>query len=695
MIKEIVKIARGKLADFISPREKKFTGNAITGFIAGGDAYGKMQPTDFLRQVDANEGWVYACVGAIAEGVAEAELSLHVQKGDKSAQVTDHAFLDLMQNVNPFMNALELRILTEAFQLLTGNAYWFLNKDGLGVPREIWIVPSQDMQIVPDKNKFIKGYIYAPEGTDPITFDPEEIVHFKYANPRDIFYGLSPLMAAAYQVDTEKYMGQYQASLFKNDARVSAVLESDQTINKPEADRIREQWKQYYGGYDKAGKIGILGKGLTYKNISLNAQELAFIQSKNINRDAILGIFRVPKSILGLVEDVNRANAEASDYTFAKRNLSPKLKCFVEKINEKIMPLYKQSGSNYLFVKSANIVPANRELEILERTNRLDKGYSTINEEREKDGLEPVEWGDVPLLPINIAPLGSAPEPLPVVPAPAPVPAPADQTQPAKRKAFDAITKARVWHSFKARFDRETIALNKTMQKLFNLQRKEVLNNLEHYFSGKAFIGEKASDDEAAQIIFDVEFWEKEFAEVTFEDMGKAYMAGVKHGKNLIGSSVSFGLSNPVAREYLKEKLFRFSFETNKTTTDQLRDEINTGLKEGETITQIGERVNKVFDFAEKYRGMRIARTETGDAENAGMLDVWKEDGRTEEKEWLHGGGGETPRPEHQAMTGEKVGIDETFSNGLQYPCDPNASVDDLLAQTINCTCTLLPVIKE
>jgi HK97 family phage portal protein len=688
VIKEMIANARIKLADILVPRTKRFTGNAITGFITGGDVYGKMQPTDFTSQVEANEGWVYACVSAISEGVAEAELSLHVQRGDKAEEVNDHVFLDLMQNVNPFMNALELRIITEAFQLLTGNAYWYLSKNGLGIPQEIWIVPSQDMRIVPDKNKFIKGYVYSPEGNDPVTFDPEEIVHFKYPNPKDIFYGLSPLMAAAYAVDTEKYMGQYQASLFKNDARVSAVLESDQTIQKPEADRIREQWKQYYGGYDKAGKIGILGKGLTYKSIALTSQELAFVQSKNINRDTILGIFRVPKSILGLVEDVNRANADASDYTFAKRNLSPKIKSFVEKINEKVMPLYQQSGRNYLFVKAENIVPANRELEILERNARLDKGYSTINEEREADGKDPVEWGDTPLLPINIAPLGSAPEVVPpAAPAPAPV-LPADQTQPAKRKAFDVITKARIWHSYKARFDRQTLALNKTMQRLFNRQRKEVIGNLNKHKAFPASFQKDLADD----VMFDFEFWEKEFIAVARVDVEAGYMAGVKHGRSLIDSSVSFGLDNPQAQAYLKEKLFRFSFETNTTTTDQLRAEIDAGLKQGETTDQIADRINKVFNFAEKYRGLRIARTETGDAENAGILDVWKADGRTEEKEWLHGGGGESPRPEHVAMTGEVVGINDTFSNGLQYPCDP--SVDDP-SEICNCTCTILPVIKE
>lgn len=699
MIKEIFLNARTRLADIIIPKAKKPTQAAgITGFVdLFNQRYGKMQPTDFYKQIEANESWVYACVAAISESVADADYKLHIQRGDKSDEIIEHPFLDIMNAVNPFMNAHDLRELTEAYQLLTGNAYWYLANNALGVPAEIWIVPSQDMKIVPSKDNFISGYIYEPQGCAPLAFAPEEIVHFKYPNPADLFYGLSPLMAAAYAADIDKYMNIYQASTFQNGALPSGVLQSDQTIQKPEADRIREQWKQLYGGADKAGKIAVLGRGMEFKNITMSAQELAFIASKNVNRDTILGIFRVPKSILGLVEDVNRANAEASEYTFSLRNIQPKLKRFQEKINEKIMPLYKQSGKSYLYIQFENVVPQNRELEITERESRLKNGYSTINEEREKDGLAPVAWGDVPLLPANMFPLGSEPA-VPEIPAPEKT-ASASLTE-AEQKAvgilagqkelvhLGAVAKQKLWTIYKARFDKETYKMNKTMQGLFNGQRKEVLENAVQVL-GKAFEKGKAKST-ADDIIFDIEFWEKEFIKVAGVDIDAAYTAGVKHGKNAIGSNISFDISNPVAQEYLKDKKFKFSFETNKTTRDQLRGEINEGLKAGESSQQIGSRINKVFDFAEKYRGMRIARTEVGDAENKGSLDVWKATGRVEQKEWMHGGGGENPRPEHVEMNTETVDIEDNFSNGLAYPCDPSADPSEIC----NCTCSLLPVLK-
>jgi hypothetical protein len=128
----------------------------------------------------------------------------------------------------------------------------------------------------------------------------------------------------------------------------------------------------------------------------------------------------------------------------------------------------------------------------------------------------------------------------------------------------------------------------------------------------------------------------------------------------------------------------------NDTTNKQLREELQEGLDAGEGSSKLGDRIAKVFDFAEKYRGDRIARTEIGDAENKGIMDMWEQDGQVEKKEWLHGGGGENPRPEHVAMSGEVVGLNEEFSNGLKYPCDPSGEPEEI----INCTCTMLPVLK-
>jgi HK97 family phage portal protein len=626
---------------------------------------------------------------AIAESVAMAELSLHLQRGDKAEKINNHVFLDVWTNVNPFMNNFELRELTEIYQLLTGNAYWFLNMNKLGVPAEIWIVPSQYMTVVPDTTKFIKGYIYQAPGEDPVAFDASEIVHFKYPNPNNVFYGLSPLMAAAYAVDTDLYMSQYQASTFKNGGLPAAILTSDQVINKGEADRMRENWRQLYGGAEKAGKVAILSRGLKFQSIALSQKEMDYISSKNTNRDTILGIFRVPKSVLGLVEDVNRANAEASEYVFNLRNIQPKLIRFQQKINEKIMPLYKQSGNNFLYVEFENIVPKNREIEIKDRDSRLASGYSTINEERENDGQKPVDWGSVPIMPLAVAPLGSAPEAEEEAPPAVPedqTPPPPGEELPPEKTVSKSYYRARAWAIFKGTLDRLISKFGNTMIRLFERQRKEVLRNLNK--SGKAF----TKADDVDDIIFDVDFWEKEFFSVAGERIDENYVAGIRHGNKLAGTDVDFGLDNPAARKWLKDKKFKFSFETNKTTTDALRTSLNEGLKAGETIKELASRVNTIFDFASDFRSLRIARTESSDAENKGILDVWNEGGVVESKEWLHGGGGDTPRPEHVAMNGEVVAMDETFSNGLLYPGDQiNGDASDVC----NCTCSMIPLRKK
>lgn len=644
---------------------------------------GSMQPTDFAKQVQSNEGWVYACVSAISESVAMARISLHIQKGDKAEEVKDHIFIDLWRKVNPFMNNFQLRVLTEAYQLLCGNAYWYVIRNGLGVPVEIWPVPAHYMTVVPDRQKFISGYIYQSPGGEKIAFDTEEIIHFKYPNVNNMFYGMGPLLAAVYEVDIAKYMNLYQANLFKNQAVPQAILSTEAILNEVTSKRMREEWQQLYGGVNKTGKVAILQKGLKFQNIQLSNIELAYIQSKNINRDTILGIFRVPKSILGIVEDVNRANAEASEYVFALRNIKPKLIQSEEKLNESLMPMYKQNGRNYLFVKYADPVPQNRELIIKERESRLSTGYSSINEEREKNGDKPVPWGDVPIMSAVMAPLGSAPDAVPPIPPAEPAKALPEGT---KSKAFTAEEKKAIWLQFSKRLDAQTLAFKRGLGRAFSDQRKEVLKNLNEYF------GKGITKDLGDAFLFVRAEAEKLFAELFMSNFETAYESGANNGIDLAGLQAAFDVGNPAAQKFLKEKIFRFSFQVNDTTINQLRAEFAAGIQNGEGIPELSARVNKIFDFATIYRAERIARTEIAEVENHALMDVWTTATEVVEmKEWLHGGGGNDPRPEHEDMNGEQVAVGERFSNGMMYPGDPDGGPEE----TINCTCTMLPVVKN
>jgi phage portal protein BeeE len=65
-------------------------------------------------------GWTFAAVKAIASEVANIQLRLYQVKGDKHAEVADHALLDLLDGINEQMTGIEFKYAMIAHLELTG-----------------------------------------------------------------------------------------------------------------------------------------------------------------------------------------------------------------------------------------------------------------------------------------------------------------------------------------------------------------------------------------------------------------------------------------------------------------------------------------------------------------------------------------------------------------------------------------------
>ncbi len=362
------------------------------------------------EQISHYNHWVYAAVRAIAAKVASTELGIYLRlESDQPdahdvREVTDpsHPLVRLMEEVNPLQTRYGLWESTVMFLELTGNAYWYVAENRMGVPAEIWLIPSQYMRVVPDSRQFISGYICRCEGSE-ITFDRREIVHLKYANPRSPYYGRGPLQAAATSVDTHEKLKKAEWAAFSHGLMSDLAIESDQPLAPATIERLRTQLSQKYSGPDNAGRPLVLESGLKAKPISLSPREMAFLQSARMTRDEILGIFGVPAAVAGLSEDVNRATAESMDVIFARYCIEPKLRLIEGQLNQDLATRF----DTRLFCRFHSVIPEDRAENRADREANLRLGVTTINEERRKLGKPPVPWGDRPLLPSNYAPLGS------------------------------------------------------------------------------------------------------------------------------------------------------------------------------------------------------------------------------------------------------------------------------------------------
>ena len=402
------------------------------------------KPSTKSQFVNNNLGWVFICVKLNFQTVGSQRLRLYVSKetkGKKYAtvktrpldrqrlkwlytqtaldtwltkaeeieEVTDHAYLDLMKDVNPYHGSRELKELTTMFMDLTGECYWLMLKDGLGVPRQLWVIPSQFIN--PDYGSSlkdaIKGYVYK-RGNVELTLKAEDVVMFNTPNPKNIFSGFSTIKGVADAVYIQSQMNEFETSIFENMARVGGVIEEVENVGLQQRSRFQEKLSQKHTGPKKAGKMMYLPRGLKYTKDAMTPVELNFIEGRKGNMMEICTSLDVP---VGMFDPhSNRAVAEAAGYQHSKIGILPRCDRFSEKMNERILPLFDEK----LFCAFDDPVPKNRELALKESVQLVVAGIKATNEDRAERGLEAVKGGDEPLVDSRRIPLsmaGIAPKP--------------------------------------------------------------------------------------------------------------------------------------------------------------------------------------------------------------------------------------------------------------------------------------------
>lgn len=140
-------------------------------------------------------------------------------------------------------------------------------------------------------------------------------------------------------------------------------------------------------------------------------------------------------------------------------------------------------------------------------------------------------------------------------------------------------------------------------------------------------------------------------------------------------------------QEYLQLHGVRYLSEINETTRKKIISILNEGIQKNMTLNEIAQRL--MSPMMHRQRAMRIARTETTRAMNAGILVAAATLPYKVKKQWITS---EDERVRgnpfsHVALHGTTLPLEVAFNNGehIRFPGDPNASPENV----INCRCVL------
>ena len=146
-------------------------------------------------------------------------------------------------------------------------------------------------------------------------------------------------------------------------------------------------------------------------------------------------------------------------------------------------------------------------------------------------------------------------------------------------------------------------------------------------------------------------------------------------------------LLTPAKKKRLTSKSLKYAAASARTTKKALARQIDLALEKGESVKQLGKRIDRLFGSEMGYRSLRIARTQLTETINEGTLAALVDEGNRY-KQWSTVIDGRE-RPSHAAANGQIVPIHEKFQlegGSCMAPGD-----DELPpGEKIGCRCTIV-----
>ena len=400
----------------IQPVEQQKNSNMMGYFGVGTEEAKTYKYQDLAKEGYLKNAIVYRCVNEISKGASA--VPFIIKAGDQI--VEQHPIIDLLNRPNPLQSYSEFFNSLFGYVLLSGNSYILKVGSDLGKPKELHLLRPDRINIKGGGNPIPEKYEYIINGRVQQTFlvDQEngfsELKHVKLWNPLDDYYGLSPMSAAAVEVDQFNMSSKHNVNLLQNGARPSgAVIFKPQddagfAVNLSESQRqqLLTDLNNRFSGAGNAGRPMLLEGDFDWKEMGLSPKDMDFLNLKHMSATDIALCFGVPSQLVGVPDSQTYSNVAEARLALYEETIIPHLRKISSDLNEWLIPMFDERLSLEFDIDSIPALSERRRKIYENVTSAVREGIMTRNEAREIIGLEPVQGADDLYISGTLFPLG-------------------------------------------------------------------------------------------------------------------------------------------------------------------------------------------------------------------------------------------------------------------------------------------------
>lgn len=661
---------------------------------------------------DTMSAVVYRCIQAIAAPASS--LDLEVLVNDEVAD--GHPIADLFnRRPNPLTSARVFKEVLFSRLEWKGEVLVYLDRgeSGTGPITDAWIVYSPFKPVI-DKEaageEALLGFQVDVGTGKKVGLLPSETLWLRYPDPDDAWGCVAPWKAARFAAEMDREVAKWQRKEVQSGGRAqSLVYLGDLTEDQHDA-AVADFNASIVSGH----KRHLLVSGPTpagVERLGATAEELAYMESRLMNREEACLAFGVPKdALLGGSTYENQRSAKRMLWS---DTIVPKLETVASEVDRQALDGDREEAA--FNVSEVEALQENADALATRTNGQVMHDLLTLDEGRARFGLEPLPngLGNCTLTEYRRRVFSVAEAAVSASDAARALTAGVSArriivggrglrvlARPVERRQAPPVLERRGTaldvDEVQARYDRHEERGRKAAERLFKAQERSVLRALSRLEgaerkrlrlgAGQPLEGANLTRFLEARVtadsVLDVPHWRQATAEALEGFMAAVWDDGGQRTANALG--LSFQSFDPRVQAEMAARLDVLADQVTETTRRILEDDVlGPGVAAGASTDDLADAIQARFAGFREWRALMIARTETVGGFNAAARVAALESGVTVARTWMAASDARV-RDSHAALNGYRTsGLEDPYPNGCRFPGDPAGPS----AETVNCRC--------
>lgn len=279
--------------------------------------------------------WVYTSVNKVASSIARLGVAVWDESPEDGQELDlDGPFAELMADPCPDLDPYSFWAWTTSTIEIYGETYWIKLRNGRGnrISGFVPMHPSM-VQIFRDTDG---AEAYRFMGRPNQIYGSADVVKFRTFNPDNIMRGMSRLEPLRLTLMNEDSSRRAMAASWKNGARPSGYITSEKELGTAGRQRLKQAFQSEHQGSGNQGRVVVLEDGVTFTPAEYNAEEMAYIEGRKLNREEVAAVMDLPPTAIQILDHATFSNVTENMRSLYRDSMAPRIEFIESVVNSEV-----------------------------------------------------------------------------------------------------------------------------------------------------------------------------------------------------------------------------------------------------------------------------------------------------------------------------------------------------------------------